>query len=733
MENFDSLESDDGISRSGIDYSNYKSLQLDTACDKNLGDDIIDDLDSYMEDINDRLTISRMVSESIIRGMVNAVSQEAAQVVAAKELQVARSYQVCEVELDFRKQVEAKVFSTVLKGLQREYEKQLWDVSNVLSLIDRFNELSSLRHELDSIQKCFVSPEVGNLSPQGSIEMDHFHRKVLSNHSLPSAQLLDENGKCEESKVSLPENFETSPLKHMSTQDLYQHFRTVITEMKRGHESTVQKMTDVNFNLRRELLKERELLKDKGPFAAFRKVKDFEALKKKIPEVIALLDDIVRNNEKFSKYCNHSRDTLDGLLSENCHLKDLLHGQKLEHSWAEESLRKMVGDLKCALHDENIKASISEEVYKCIIREMDVLIRSSFDDLNMKSRIMQDICGTNHEGVFHAVDVASKSDYEEISCLQSSIVQQISGIVFQEVLGDMSMKLTELKDKCLKDDESLGFLQRRLSESENELTLKVGENKELKRQILVLENVIQEKDKSLLEVAALLEKDKLQFNDERNKLWCMKAHQDALISDKNEELVLLKDKMEGYRKQIDFYTLEVDKLNKALELSKDKLRNSDEEKTKLISVLELKQNDLASMKEKDNEHIKHMQSLCLVIQGISNSFANFELRTKESIGWHNVRLENSAFQLHTLIPKVNVLRRTGSLYKERLEKKCSDLQKAEAEVDLLGDEVDALLSLLKKIYVALDHYSPILQHYPGIIEILKLVKRELSGEAVKAV
>ncbi|KAL5824082.1 hypothetical protein ACOSQ3_020145 [Xanthoceras sorbifolium] len=53
------------------------------------------------------------------------------------------------------------------------------------------------------------------------------------------------------------------------------------------------------------------------------------------------------------------------------------------------------------------------------------------------------------------------------------------------------------------------------------------------------------------------------------------------------------------------------------------------------------------------------------------------------------------------------------MYKQKLERRCSDLQKAEAEVDLLGDEVDALLSLLKKIYTALDHYSPILQHYPG--------------------
>jgi hypothetical protein len=38
----------------------------------------------------------------------------------------------------------------------------------------------------------------------------------------------------------------------------------------------------------------------------------------------------------------------------------------------------------------------------------------------------------------------------------------------------------------------------------------------------------------------------------------------------------------------------------------------------------------------------------------------------------------------------------------------------EFQVDLLGDEVETLLRLLERIYVALDHYSPILQHYPGV-------------------
>jgi len=38
----------------------------------------------------------------------------------------------------------------------------------------------------------------------------------------------------------------------------------------------------------------------------------------------------------------------------------------------------------------------------------------------------------------------------------------------------------------------------------------------------------------------------------------------------------------------------------------------------------------------------------------------------------------------------------------------------EFQVDLLGDKVENLQRLLEKIYIALDHYSLILKHYPGV-------------------
>lgn len=56
---------------------------------REVGVDLLEDLDSYFEDINDRLSISRMVNDSVIKGMVKAVQQLAAEEIAAKEMEVA--------------------------------------------------------------------------------------------------------------------------------------------------------------------------------------------------------------------------------------------------------------------------------------------------------------------------------------------------------------------------------------------------------------------------------------------------------------------------------------------------------------------------------------------------------------------------------------------------------------------------------------------------------------------
>lgn len=55
---------------------------------ESLGDCIVEEMESLLLDINERLTISRMVSDSVIKGMINAVEQEAAERISQKEREV---------------------------------------------------------------------------------------------------------------------------------------------------------------------------------------------------------------------------------------------------------------------------------------------------------------------------------------------------------------------------------------------------------------------------------------------------------------------------------------------------------------------------------------------------------------------------------------------------------------------------------------------------------------------
>ncbi|KAI3995550.1 hypothetical protein MKX01_023295 [Papaver californicum] len=62
---------------------------------------------------------------------------------------------------------------------------------------------------------------------------------------------------------------------------------------------------------------------------------------------------------------------------------------------------------------------------------------------------------------------------------------------------------------------------------------------------------------------------------------------------------------------------------------------------------------------------------------------------------------------------VSSLKKRESLYRKAFLRRCYDLQKAETEVDLLGDEVNALLSLLEKIYRSLEQILPKVLYGPA--------------------
>ncbi|KAJ8549301.1 hypothetical protein K7X08_033008 [Anisodus acutangulus] len=492
--------------------------------------------------------------------------------------------------------------------------------------------------------------------------------------------------------------------------------------LKRNHESILQKRTDEYFHLRADYLKLRggsvvPHKKDKG---------ESDILRKKIPEIIFKLDDILVENEKHPAFIQETlsfgnlKDRLDSLLSENHQLNELLKDKKnevksllpqvsdatekrLQHSLAEADMLKEVGDLNLAMEESLMEASVREEVYKCFLRDLSWGTRNEVEVLSLGFDMLNRSNDTN------AVSTRKfEIEDSEIECL---IMQEICGVISGEGIKEAKDMLKELYWEYLNEKDIRISLDTKVIEMENKLKFEVEEEDRLNKLVSVLETSVNEKEKLATEASAALAKKIGQFEQVRQELNAVKefaSQQQTLASGCNKEVNVVKGQLAEALAQIEILKEEATQLNKSLEEKVEELKEA-------------------------NHRENMVETIIGNINESSKMLADFECTVTGRLRTNNARFEHSYSQLDSLVKKANFLRRTTLLYQQRLEKRCSDLQLAEAEVDLLGDGVDILLSLLEKIYIALDHYSPVLQHYPGIMEILKVIKRELTGEYTKLV
>ncbi|XP_058071607.1 WPP domain-associated protein-like [Magnolia sinica] len=639
-------------------------------------------------------------------------------------------------ELDFQEEIEGIVFQSYIRSLLEDFKEKPCEQRNHLpgsqnkKWMMKVDELTSLREELDIISRSLSVPESGKLLSHGSHEIidewtsnerkDRIHRKVLGAHISPSISVREENGsavskKSKEFNNAAPEIAESAQLKHMSKEELISYFNTEITKMKRNHETAVQEITEEYFSFRREFLKE------KGSSHP-RKDKEFDALRKKIPEVILKLDSILVENEKFPAVCDDHQSICslnDSLVRENQRLRDMLMDKKKEikclhlqvsdaadkmsnHSLAETNFLKRIKKLKCDMEDLKIDAFIQQEIYKTVLRELTKKTKREMDDADIEAIFM-------HE---------------------------ISAIIFQEAFKDADAAFNLTMMQYNEEKQRVVHLEAILFEKVKTLDSETEEKEKLKQEIVSLMALMEEKEKLSSEVGTALMKQKENFElvcQELSTLRDRASRQEILISENNKELDSIKGILKEALERNQLYEVQVGELNQKLKVAVDKWRESERQKSILNAVIQEKQSTVLSAIENEQAQRKQMESVVVSVQELSKFMFNFECRVAENVVRNSARLEMLNNQCSPLVQLANLLKRKELVYKLALERRCSDLQKAEAEVDLLGDEVDALLSLLEKIYIALDHYSPIFQNYTGVMEIMELVRRELKGERHKPI
>ncbi|CAG7864250.1 unnamed protein product [Brassica rapa] len=596
------------------------------------------DVDFLENDMNNhRLTVSRFVSDTVETLAADKIAQTQVELSSSEGNETSQSRLILDEDDD--------------------YGETLLVQESCGLVLEKAKEIAGLRRELELISKLLSGREKGDIKALEDHEgtTDILQRKVSGKHI----------GSVTSSK---PENLEY--LRQLPREQLINHFQTEMNQLKREHECTMQEMTEEYFSIKRRCLK----LEECPSLSFLNKDKDFNVLRKKIPDIISKLDKVVLEGEKLKGKTNaDSKRELDSLLLENRLLKGSLlkAGEEMSHN--QELVRKLESDVE----DLHVEASIYEDVYRSFVGEFVNQIQCAKEEANLEREEAS----------------ASKIALED-SCVESYMKEEYCAIMYKEALKEAGEKLVELKIN--------------VSERERALGSEIAEKGILKEKIHSLECLVKEKENDLDTV-----REKLEIVCQHvNNLQSQVDQQAVVIQDQSKELGVASsrdlEKTKGY-------VMEISELRQKLELARKDMKITENERMK--SELKLSSTQ-AEQKLLQDQIVSTVLSLAKWSQ-------DFECLVAEKTKKANSRLKSMQSQLNDLIDEVDELKIRESMYKQQMEKKTCDLQKAETEVDLLGDEIDSLLDLLQKIYIALDHYSPILKHYPGIMEILKLVQREL--------
>lgn len=629
-------------------------------------------------------------------------------------------------ERDFGREVESFVIQSSIRNTEEEVEHKIWHLNTQLCnsqssiVVKSIDKISCLREELGATLKSLSNIEPAQLISHGSHDADHFHRNLLTSHS---SSIWEGNGILEGSNAEVPEKFEFTQLKFLCKEELFSYFNDMIMKMRRNHESTIQKLTEDYFSLKREYFKER------GSLLPHKKDKEFDITRKRVSEIIAKLDDILEEIGKVPQPTNgsvdlsSSKDKFDIPLSENSELRNSL-GDK------ENKLESLSSQLSDARRNV-LQQCLAEEKLLQLTRKLKYdLEAADVEKPGMESISKQEMYDILMHGAAIEGETAVR-DNGEVANVESAIMQGLFELILMEALKDAGRRIEELYGEYLVEQEKQTSLALKTARIENELRLVTEGNERMKSEISLLGKQLEEKEKIATEVSMARRQEKEQFELASKELESVRQeanHQRSLAFEHSKELKSVKDKLVEALLQIEDDKVKFWELDEKLA---ETCMDANEQRRMVFMLSQEKHENLQLISLKEEELNRKMETVVFDAQKLLKAIANFQSEITGKIKACNIRLEDSFFHLSSLLDKAKSIKLTGLKYENMFERKREDLQMAEAEVDLLGDEVDMLLNLLEKIYIALNHYSPILQHYPGIMEILTLMKRELSGEAIK--
>uniref|UniRef100_A0A0E0KJU6 WPP domain-containing protein n=1 Tax=Oryza punctata TaxID=4537 RepID=A0A0E0KJU6_ORYPU len=282
-----------------------------------------------------------------------------------------------------------------------------------------------------------------------------------------------------------------------------------------------------------------------------------------------------------------------------------------------------------------------------------------------------------------------KEEYEDLR-IEADVRDGLYQTVTRNLLDD-SMK--NMHDAAMNFDTELSSLEAVVSEKEKALCLSNEENRMLKEKIAELEQCL------------------IQDNQEDPEV-IKQESTEIILRDIEVAPHISPTRLHETLKQNLQYD-ELIKLNSSLKIASAALK---EVEKKIIDY-----NGIFTK----NEQEKQLECILISIMKLSKEFV--EIEQKLSVERSASRSEDLGDHCNHMVRQAVVLTKIGLWYKQMLETRRSELQKAEAKVVILGDKVNAHLNLLQKIYVTLDRYSPTLQQYPGLLDAFLKTCKLVAG------
>ncbi|KAL6880234.1 hypothetical protein ACP4OV_011799 [Aristida adscensionis] len=285
-----------------------------------------------------------------------------------------------------------------------------------------------------------------------------------------------------------------------------------------------------------------------------------------------------------------------------------------------------------------------------------------------------------------------KGEYEDLY-VESTIRDEVYQTVTKNLVDNHR---NFLKDMTQNFQAKVSSFESTLSEKDRALCLANEENQKLKEKL------------------SMLEKEHFIKNDEQDP---------ELIKHENEEMILRDIEMEPHVSPQRSYEIcdqdmqyeELIKLNQTLEIASTALK---EVETKKIDYSEI-------LGKREQE--KQLDCILVSIMDLSKEFVEIEQKMSEDIKGNEKKTGNLNDRCSHMVQQAIVLTKKGLWYKQMLDARRSELRKAEFEVDTLGNKVNTLLSLVQKIYVTLQHYSPVFQHHPVLLDAFLKTCKLVAG------